>query len=214
MPAVPGSEGEEVITDLLNNAAGLEVKQGAKYLIFVDERVADLSALIGAQITTDINATFVLMLPNQRVSDHISTVELTSDTVLFIDESCVDKEAMRFVDSARVIWVRPCNGKSVIASDEYLHHVLTKIWSIVKPDPEADYDTNNLYDLVREGAEARAREHAVGAGLEIPTRGEREAWKNGAEAERLRCARIADEGSDVCACACGGEIAAKIRSKE
>ncbi len=40
-------------------------------------------------------------------------------------------------------------------SDTYEAHVLAKIWSIVKKDSESEYDTNNLYDLVREGAEAR-----------------------------------------------------------
>jgi ribosomal 50S subunit-associated protein YjgA (DUF615 family) len=44
----------------------------------------------------------------------------------------------------------------------YFKGVLAKIWSIVadgervlNPDADPEYDTNNLYDLVREGAEAR-----------------------------------------------------------
>ena len=37
----------------------------------------------------------------------------------------------------------------------YEAQVLAKIWSIVKPDEEAEYDTNNLYDLICEGVEAR-----------------------------------------------------------
>lgn len=33
---------------------------------------------------------------------------------------------------------------------EYNRHVLAKIWSIVKENEESEYDTNNLYDRLRE----------------------------------------------------------------
>jgi len=50
----------------------------------------------------------------------------------------------------------------------------------------------------------------------VPTPGEIEAWKNGAEAERLRCARIAKEygRTAICAWGCSLEIEEKIRSGE
>lgn len=41
---------------------------------------------------------------------------------------------------------------------DYQRHVLGKVWAIANDeDSEADYDTNNLYDLVREGFAARKR---------------------------------------------------------
>ena len=47
---------------------------------------------------------------------------------------------------------------------DYRRDVLAKIWSIIAdgqraldPDADPEYDTNNLYDLVREGVEAKKK---------------------------------------------------------
>lgn len=41
--------------------------------------------------------------------------------------------------------------------EDYQAHVIAKIWSIVKPDEESEYDTNNLYSYVLEGVAAKKR---------------------------------------------------------
>ena len=79
---------------------------------------------------------------------------------------------------------------------KYQRHVLAKLWEIAKGDDHAedDYDTNNLYDLVRDGAKAREK----------------------LAAERERCAKIASTHNceETSRCRCGAGIAAKIRSGE
>jgi hypothetical protein len=59
---------------------------------------------------------------------------------------------------------------------DYRNHVLAKIWGIVRDGEDLDYDTNNLYDLIREGVQAK-KDLAV---------------------ERERCAKIADEHMPNC----------------
>ncbi len=66
---------------------------------------------------------------------------LTQHRDLFFDGSSLDPDHMRA---------------------GYLRHVLAKIWSILAdgeralyPDADPEYDTNNMYDLVRKGIEAR-----------------------------------------------------------
>ncbi len=41
--------------------------------------------------------------------------------------------------------------------EPYYSHVLAKAWGIVKPNEEAEYDTNNFYDRLRELVAERER---------------------------------------------------------
>ena len=40
--------------------------------------------------------------------------------------------------------------EQLIDRDKYNRQVIAKIWGIVKPNEESEYDTNNLYDRLRE----------------------------------------------------------------
>ena len=118
---------------------------------------------------------------------------------------------------------------------DYNKHVLSKIWQILAdgeraldPDADPEYDTNDVYDLVRKGAEARKKladgERQIAEFLEKRT-GEAAAGfdvviKAVAEAVES-CAKIAEEywpnpvpigGPAISWTEIGPGIAAKIRS--
>ncbi len=77
----------------------------------------------------------------------------------------------------------------------YSDEVLAKIWGIVKPTPESEYDTNNLYDLIRDGVKA----------------------KEDLANERERCAQIATAYSNFCerAASLSGDVVliSKVKAK-
>lgn len=109
----------------------------------------------------------------------------------------------------------------------YVNHVLSKAWSILAdgqraldPDADPEYDTNNMYDLVREGAEARKRLADGKREIEkfIANRTEEALVEFDVTLKAVSdavesCAKIADKYEDEACChgGCGRNIAELIR---
>lgn len=80
---------------------------------------------------------------------------LQTDTLFHRMVSMIVHEVFEEVD-------RYLKGCKPLLEREYRDDVLAKLWGIATDgDPDADYDTNNFYDMVREGVEAK-KELATG----------------------------------------------------
>lgn len=105
---------------------------------------------------------------------------------------------------------------------QYLQHVISKAWRIaIGNDSEAEYDTNNFYDLIREGAEAKRRiadgDRAIKqfiAGFTQEALVEFDATLSAVSVAAESCAKVAETYDDRACCdgSCGGNIAQEIRS--
>lgn len=91
--------------------------------------------------------------PADRISDDKTVEDLIHNAVLAEHKKWADPNGPEFARfsqndlDAAVLAER--------AKHEYQNHVLAKLWEIVKPSEDSDYDTNNFYDYAREGVEAR-----------------------------------------------------------
>ena len=113
---------------------------------------------------------------------------------------------------------------------EYIQGVLSKIWSILAdgqraldPDADPEYDTNNLYDLVREGVEAKkklaegkreiakfldGRIEEAGVELDVTLKAASDAVESCAKTAEVYDDRVCCDGN------CGTRIAELIRCGE
>lgn len=174
---------DHTVSDAIHNAVLAERKRltkehlsaiafeaGKSYLVFVSREHVPMEAI--AQICEmpverDYAQTFVFVdIPRDgSVRDVVTSVEVKPDSIVFVSEDALPEDLK--IEGVRINRIKvPPNRTvaSVVSRDlmaaerERADHRLMKAWRIaVGDDPEAEFDTNNFYDLIREGAEAKKK---------------------------------------------------------
>lgn len=177
---------DHTVSDAIHNAVLAERKRltkeylsaiafeaGKSYLVFVSREHVDARAIeeiCSQPCERDYTCTFVFaQVPfDGSIRDVVTSVEVNPDSVIFVSEDALPEDLKIEGVTINRIKVPPNRTvASVVSRDlmaaereraDYADHRLMKAWRIaVGDDPEAEFDTNNFYDLIREGAEAKKK---------------------------------------------------------